>query len=73
MTNPMVCDIFHVQTDLTPLSPLAMIVLVISLLVCGVSGFYSSGDGVEVLTPANFDSKVKNDEGLWIIEFYAPW
>ena len=37
------------------------------------SGFYSANDHVETLTPANFDSKVINDDAVWIVEFYAPW
>jgi len=42
-------------------------------LVSGSLGLYSKGDAVIDLTPANFDSKVTNGEGVWIVEFYAPW
>ncbi|XP_023336650.1 protein disulfide-isomerase A6 homolog [Eurytemora carolleeae] len=34
---------------------------------------YSSGDAVVDLTPANFDKQVINGDGVWIVEFYAPW
>jgi len=35
--------------------------------------FYGSGDAVIELTPANFDKQVTNGDGVWIVEFYAPW
>jgi len=50
-----------------------MLLVALSLLIGGGSCFYSSGDSVEVLTPANFDSKVTNDDSIWVVEFYAPW
>ena len=34
---------------------------------------YDRSSGVVDLTPSNFDSKVKNSDGVWIVEFYAPW
>ena len=34
---------------------------------------YSPSSGVVDLTPNNFDSKVINGDGIWIVEFYAPW
>ena len=47
--------------------------MTLSLLIGSGSCFYSGGDGVENLTPANFDSKVTNDDSVWVVEFYAPW
>ena len=50
-----------------------MLLVAVALLIGSGSCFYSSGDDVEVLTPANFDSKVTNDDSIWVVEFYAPW
>jgi len=50
-----------------------LLVCVLAGLVSGSLGLYSKGDAVIDLTPANFDSKVTNGEGVWIVEFYAPW
>ena len=51
-----------------------MLFLVVATLLWGsASSFYSAGDDVVTLTPANFDSKVGSDDALWIVEFYAPW
>jgi len=36
-------------------------------------GLYSSNDEVQVLTGANFKSKVLDSDELWLVEFYAPW
>jgi len=37
------------------------------------SALYSRGSGVVDLTAGNFDGKVKSSDGVWIVEFYAPW
>ena len=37
------------------------------------SALYSKGSGVVDLTAGNFDGKVKSSDGVWIVEFYAPW
>jgi len=50
-----------------------MMLLVLLGLVGGSMGLYSKGDAVVDLTPANFDKQVTNGEGVWIVEFYAPW
>jgi len=47
--------------------------LLVAAFLTTAQAFYSSGDAVEVLTPANFDAKVLNDDSVWVIEFYAPW
>jgi len=50
-----------------------MLLVAVSLLIGSVSGFYSGGDSVENLDPRNFNSKVLNDDSVWVVEFYAPW
>ncbi|XP_072313078.1 protein disulfide-isomerase A6 [Eucyclogobius newberryi] len=42
-------------------------------LVLSVQGLYSSSDDVVELTPANFNREVLQSDGLWLVEFYAPW
>jgi len=37
------------------------------------SALYSKGDAVVELTESNFDKQVKNSDGIWVVEFYAPW
>jgi len=37
------------------------------------NALYSKSSGVVDLNPNNFDSKVKNSDGVWVVEFYAPW
>jgi len=49
------------------------VLLVFGFLIGASYGMYSSSDDVVVLTPSNFDAKVKNGDGLWFVEFYAPW
>jgi protein disulfide-isomerase A6 len=38
-----------------------------------VSALYSKSSGVVDLNANNFDSRVKDSDGVWIVEFYAPW
>lgn len=45
----------------------------VGLLVSPSLALYDRSSGVVDLTPSNFDSKVKNSDGVWIVEFYAPW
>ncbi|XP_021058392.1 protein disulfide-isomerase A6 [Mus pahari] len=51
--------------------------LVLGLVSCtfflAVSGLYSSSDDVIELTPSNFNREVIQSDGLWLVEFYAPW
>ena len=45
-------------------------------LMCSVTvtvALYGAGDDVIELNPSNWDKRVMQDDGLWIIEFYAPW
>ena len=37
------------------------------------NALYSKNSGVVDLNPNNFDSRVKDSDGIWIVEFYAPW
>lgn len=39
----------------------------------GVYCVYDSSDDVVELTDKNFDRQVVNDDGIWVVEFYAPW
>lgn len=34
-------------------------------------GLYDPTGPVALLTPSNFDSKLK--KGVWVVEFFAPW
>lgn len=38
-----------------------------------VKGVYSAGNDVVELTPSNFNREVIQSDGLWLVEFYAPW
>lgn len=38
-----------------------------------VRAFYSPDDDVVELTPSNFNKEVIQSDGLWLVEFYAPW
>lgn len=49
-----------------------MILFVLGALIGGISGLYSASDDVVELTAANFHSKI-NGDGVWLVEFYAPW
>lgn len=34
---------------------------------------YDSSDDVVELTDSNFDRQVVNSDGIWVVEFFAPW
>ena len=42
-------------------------------LISTAQAMYNKNSGVVDLTPGNFDGKVKSSDGVWIVEFYAPW
>merc|ERR1712079_328159 len=42
-------------------------------LVYEAHALYSKNSGVVDLNPNNFDNRVKDSDGIWIVEFYAPW
>ncbi|KAK7940144.1 hypothetical protein WMY93_003470 [Mugilogobius chulae] len=42
-------------------------------LVLSAQALYSSNDDVVELTPSNFNKEVLQSDGLWLVEFYAPW
>ena len=37
------------------------------------AALYSKSSGVVDLNPNNFESRVVDSEGVWVVEFYAPW
>ncbi|XP_018429042.1 PREDICTED: protein disulfide-isomerase A6 isoform X4 [Nanorana parkeri] len=49
----------------------------LSVLLCSlylaVRGMYSASDDVVELTLSNFNREVIQSDGLWLVEFYAPW
>lgn len=47
--------------------------LVLASAFFGADAMYSKSSGVVDLTPNNFDNRVKDSDGVWIVEFYAPW
>ncbi|XP_068198050.1 protein disulfide-isomerase A6 [Antennarius striatus] len=51
--------------------------LLLGLLGCSLllpaQGFYSPSDDVVELNPSNFNREVIQSDGLWLVEFYAPW
>ena len=42
-------------------------------LVYEANALYSKNSGVVDLNANNFDNRVKDSNGIWIVEFYAPW
>ena len=38
-----------------------------------ITALYSPSDDVIELTPSNFNSLVLGGDGVWLVEFYAPW
>ncbi|XP_077344913.1 protein disulfide-isomerase A6 isoform X2 [Lithobates pipiens] len=51
--------------------------MILGALLCSlclvVRGVYSAGDDVIELTPSNFNREVIQSDGLWLVEFFAPW
>ncbi|GAB6018890.1 Protein O-glucosyltransferase 2 [Chamberlinius hualienensis] len=47
--------------------------LVFVALVGACSAFYDKSSGVVDLNPSNFDKLVLQGDGVWIVEFFAPW
>jgi len=53
---------------------MAQIVLLVALALASPAlALYSKGSGVVDLNANNFDNRVKDSDGVWIVEFYAPW
>ncbi|XP_018429039.1 PREDICTED: protein disulfide-isomerase A6 isoform X1 [Nanorana parkeri] len=46
---------------------------VLCSLYLAVRGMYSASDDVVELTLSNFNREVIQSDGLWLVEFYAPW
>ncbi|XP_022907362.2 protein disulfide-isomerase A6 homolog [Onthophagus taurus] len=41
--------------------------------ISSVNSLYNFPEDVIILSPSNFDKLVLDDNGIWLIEFYAPW
>jgi len=53
---------------------MAVLPLLLSLLLLpGAWALYSKGGSVALLNAAEFDRRVLKDDGVWVVEFYAPW
>ncbi len=52
--------------------PLAGLLL-LALTAPSALALYSRSSGVVDLNPNNFDNRVKDSDGVWVVEFYAPW
>lgn len=48
-------------------------VLVVACLFHSSDALYGKSSGVVELNENNFDNRVKDSDGVWIVEFYAPW
>ena len=46
---------------------------IVFALVYETNALYNKNSGVVDLTSNNFDHRVKDSNGVWIVEFYAPW
>ncbi|XP_018429040.1 PREDICTED: protein disulfide-isomerase A6 isoform X2 [Nanorana parkeri] len=51
----------------------ALLGAVLCSLYLAVRGMYSASDDVVELTLSNFNREVIQSDGLWLVEFYAPW
>ena len=49
------------------------LLLFLSVAFFKAEALYSKSSGVVDLNPNNFDNRVKDSDGIWIVEFYAPW
>eukprot|EP00803_Ostreobium_quekettii_P001149 evm.model.scf_354.2 EVM.evm.TU.scf_354.2 scf_354:3633-5375(-) len=47
------------------------LVLIFDLLIAPAAAMYSKGGPVVDLSPSNFDARLR--EGVWLVEFFAPW
>lgn len=55
------------------LTAMLFLALVTLQLLVSCTAFYSPGDNVVELNPTNFQHKVIQSDGIWLVEFYAPW
>lgn len=53
-------------------SSVFLVLPIVASLAC-VDALYNKNSGVVDLTDNNFDHRVKDSDGVWIVEFYAPW
>ena len=47
--------------------------LVLAAFAAPAAAFYAEKGAVRVLTPDNFNKYVMESNGVWLVEFYAPW
>jgi protein disulfide-isomerase A6 len=66
----MFTDVFYTSFSMKFLAASVALVLFVAN---SSSALYSKGDAVVELNPNNFDNRVKDSDGVWIVEFYAPW
>jgi hypothetical protein len=52
----------------------ALVLISLTTTACfAAPGLYDSKSDVVDLTSKNFNSKVLESDGVWLVEFYAPW
>ena len=49
------------------------LVAVLAAVAHSASALYSKSSGVVDLNPNNFENRVTDSDGVWVVEFYAPW
>ena len=47
--------------------------LVVAMAAHSAVALYNKNSGVVDLNPNNFENRVVDGEGVWVVEFYAPW
>jgi protein disulfide-isomerase A6 len=65
--------IFFLIFQASNMAALFKFVLQLVVTLSSVQAMYSKSSGVVELTDNNFDHRVKDSDGIWIVEFYAPW
>lgn len=51
----------------------ATCLLLVLLAAPGSQAMFSAGGDVTMLTPDNFEAKIKGRGGVWAVAFVAPW
>ena len=65
--------LFVLNFSLVKMVTAFQIVLPLVVTLSSVQALYTKSSGVVELTDNNFDNRVKDSDGVWIVEFYAPW
>ena len=63
----------HLQSSSTGSRRMRALLVTLLSLAASASALYSRGSGVVELNANNFDNRVKDSDGVWVVEFYAPW